>query len=283
VRPEQVTAAEFGLGETPVWLPAQGGLLWVDGAAGDVVRLARNGATERWHVAGRVAVVRATTSGGLVLALDDCFALAAGWGEPVERLGALWPEADLWFNDGGCDPQGRFWAGTASADYAGTRCGLYRLDPDRTVSRVLDGVGLSNGLAWSPDGSLAYYADTLTGRVDVFDADPERGLVGRRPFASFDPADGHPDGLCVDAGGRVWVAMWDGGAVRCHEPDGTLAEVVEVPVRQVTACTFGGADLGELYITTKREGHRPEEAATAGAVFRVRPGVAGLPALPYAG
>jgi len=279
---DQLTAPEAELGEAPVWLPDHGGLCWVDQAAGDALRLTGSGEVERWHVGPRVAIVRARRDGGLILALDRGFGQADAWGALVSTGPQLWPDADVWFNDGTCDPDGTLWCGTAPADFSGTRCALYRHAPDGTTDRVLDGVGISNGLAWSPDGSRTYYVDTLTRRIDVFDGRPSAASP-RRPFATIEDGVGYPDGLCVDADGRVWVALWDGGAVRCYEPDGSLAEVIAVPVRQVTACTFGGPDLADLYITTKREGHRPDEAATAGSVFRARPGAVGLPAAPFAG
>lgn len=283
MRADQLTAPVAEHGETPVWIPDAGGLLWVDLNVGDVLRLDGCDALERWHVADAAAVVRPRTGGGLVLALARRFALTAGWGHPIRQLEELWPDHDLRFNDGSCDPDGRFWCGSTALDHAGNRAAVYRLDPDGSATRVLDGVGISNGLAWTPDGSGAYYVDTLTRRIDVFDYTREHGLHARRPFVGIEDDAGYPDGLCVDAGGRVWVALWNGAAVRCYAPDGTIEELVALPVRQVTACTFGGPELDELYITTKREGFVPGEETTAGALFRVLPGVAGLPPAPFTG
>ena len=151
------------------------------------------------------------------------------------------------------------------------------------MRRVLGDVTISNGLAWTADGTRAYYIDTPTGRIDLFDADGAAGLAGRRPFVAIDPADGHPDGLTLDADERVWVALWGGAAVRCYDVDGSLVEQVELPVPKVTACTFGGPELDELFITTSREGDDTGAHPTAGAVFRHRPGVRGRPVLPFAG
>jgi sugar lactone lactonase YvrE len=156
---------------------------------------------------------------------------------------------------------------------------LYRLEPDRTVSVVLDSVTCSNGLAWSPDRQTAYYVDSPTQRIDAFDPD----LTGRRPFVTVPAEDGLPDGLTVDAEGGVWVAFYGGSAVRRYAPDGSVSEVLELPVTQVTACTFGGPALDELYITTSRENVADGEQPEAGSVFRARPGVTGLPVLPFAG
>jgi sugar lactone lactonase YvrE len=159
---------------------------------------------------------------------------------------------------------------------------LYRLDPDGSAHRVIDGVTVSNGLEWSPDGSLAYYADTPTGRVDVFDYDLSTGLTGRRTFA--EPAGGeNPDGLTVDAEGGVWVALNGSGVVHRYSADGVLDEVVELPTAQVTACTFGGSGLDQLFVTTSRENMAPDEDPIAGSLFRADVGVAGLPVREFAG
>ena len=142
----------------------------------------------------------------------------------------------------------------------------------------------SNGMSWSIDGTQVYYIDTPTGRVDIFDFDAERGaLIDRRPLIEIDPALGHPDGMTIDAEGGIWVALWDGGAVRRYEADGTCTEVVEVPATQTTACAFGGAGLDELYITTSRRDIDPVEQPLAGALFAVKPGVRGLPVRMYGG
>jgi sugar lactone lactonase YvrE len=181
-------------------------------------------------------------------------------------------------NEGGCDPAGAFYAGSMAYDARPGAGRLYRLAPSGEITVVLPTVTISNGLAWSPDGTLAYYVDTTTGRIDVLDAD----LGSRRPFVTIPPEHGAPDGITVDAAGAVWVALWGGGAVHRYTTGGMLDGVVHVPVRQVTACTFGGPALDELFITTSRHGLADPEPG-AGALFRATVGVAGLPPLPYAG
>jgi sugar lactone lactonase YvrE len=160
---------------------------------------------------------------------------------------------------------------------------LYRLDPDGSVSVVLENVTISNGLEWSPDGSRAYYNDTATYCTDVFDYDGEAGLTGRRQFVDLSPEAKRPDGLTVDEEGGIWVALSNGGAVRRYTPDGVLDEMVEVPARKVTACTFGGPDLDQLFITTSREGLEPGADPLAGSLFRAAVGVRGLPVREFAG
>jgi sugar lactone lactonase YvrE len=128
-----------------------------------------------------------------------------------------------------------------------------------------------------------YYVDTPTGRVDAFDFEPESGTIAnRRMLIEVDPADGHPDGLVVDAEGCLWLALWEGWAVRRYRPDGTLAGVVDVPVARVTKCAFGGAGLDDLYVTTARPSAPAADQPHAGGLFLARPGVSGLPATPFA-
>jgi sugar lactone lactonase YvrE len=195
----------------------------------------------------------------------------------------VFADPSLRMNEGGSDPQGRFYGGSMGYDEPPGAAALYRLDPDGSVSVVLEGVSISNGLEFSPDGAAVYYVDTPTGRIDRFDYDPEHGWTGRRPFAEIPSDAGHPDGLTVDAEGGVWVALYDGGAVHRYAPDGTLDAVVEVEPRKVTACTFGGGGLRELFITTSRENLAPGEDPAAGSLFGVVPGVQGRPVREFAG
>jgi sugar lactone lactonase YvrE len=186
-------------------------------------------------------------------------------------------------NEGGCDPDGRFYCGSLAYDKRPKAASIYRLDPDLSVRVVLEGVTISNGLEWSPDGSRAYYNDTPTQRVALFDYDSESGLTGLRTFVEIPEETGHPDGLTVDSAGGVWVALNGGGAVHRYAPDGELDEVVEVSPRQVTACTLGGPGLKDLFITTSREGLAEDEEPLAGSLFRASVGTAGLPVREFAG
>jgi sugar lactone lactonase YvrE len=281
VRAEQITAPVAYHAEGPVWSPRWGGLRWVDMLAGDVLSLDADGTVRRRSVGDVAAALRPRAGGGAVIAVERGFALEEADGT-VTPLDPVWSDGSIRMNEGGCDPDGRFWCGSMAYDQRPGAAALYRLDPDGAVHCVLDGVTISNGLEWSPDGTLAYYDDTATHRTDVFDYDPEAGLTGRRPFVDFGDV-GNPDGLTVDAEGGVWVALFGGSAVHRYTPEGRLDAVVEVPAAQVTACTFGGERLDELFITTSREGLDPGDDPLAGSLFRAGVGVRGLPVREFAG
>ncbi|MEU5991488.1 SMP-30/gluconolactonase/LRE family protein [Spirillospora sp. NPDC047418] len=282
MRAEQITDAVAFHGEGPVWSPRWGGLRWVDMLAGDVLSLAADGTVGRRHVGDVAAALRPRRDGGAVIGVERGFALEDADGT-LTSLPELWPDRGIRMNEGACDPEGRFYCGSMAYDKTAGAASLYRIDPDGSTAVVLEGVTISNGLDWSPDGDLAYYNDTATQQVAVFDYDPASGLTGRRPFVSIAAEDGVPDGLTVDARGGVWVALNQGGQVRRYTPAGALDEVVEVPVRGVTACTFGGPDLDELFITTSREGLAPGDEPSAGSLFRAAVGVQGAPAREFAG
>ena len=282
MRAEQLTDPITFHGEGPVFAASWGGLRLVDLFAGDVLSLADDGTVTRRHVDSIAAALRPRVGGGAVIALERGFALEDADGT-LTRLPEVWADPSVRMNDGGAAPDGSFYCGSMAYDQRTGAGSLYRLALDGSVDVALAGVTISNGLAWSPDGSLAYYNDTPTGRIGVFDWAPETGLTGLRTFVDIPSADGFPDGLTVDSEGGVWVALYAGGAVRRYTPNGTLDAVIEVAAHRVTACTFGGDDLRRLFITTSREGLAPGEDPLAGSVFSVDTGVAGLPVAPFAG
>jgi sugar lactone lactonase YvrE len=257
LRAEQETGPVAYHGEGPVWSERWGGLRWVDMLAGDILSLAAGGAIDRRHVGSVAAALRPRYRGGAVIGVERGFALEDPDGT-LTHLGELWSDNNVRMNEGGCDPDG-------------------------SVHVVLENVTISNGLEWSPDGSRAYYNDTPTHRIDVFDYDGNSGLTGRRPFAEVPAEAGGPDGLTVDEEGGVWVALYGGGAVRRYTPEGVLDVVIEVQAKQVTACAFGGSDLDQLFITTSREGLGGGDDPLAGSLFRSAVGVAGLPVREFAG
>jgi sugar lactone lactonase YvrE len=282
MRAEQITDAVAYHGEGPVWSPSWGGLRWLDMLAGDILSLGSDGSIGRRHVGTVAAAVRPRQSGGAVLGVERGFALEDPTG-PITALAPLWTHDRARMNEGACDPNGRFYCGSMGYDRTPGAGALYRLDPDGSVHVAVEAVTISNGLDWSPDGARAYYNDTETYRVDAFEYDADVGLTDRRPFAVIDPDDGRPDGLTVDAEGGVWVALNNGGAVHRYRPDGVLDAVIEVPVRKVTACTFGGERLDQLYITTSREDLAPGDEPAAGSLFVADVGGVGQPVREFAG
>jgi sugar lactone lactonase YvrE len=282
VRAEQVTAPVAYHGEGPVWSERWGGLRFVDMLAGDVLSLRPDGTVGRRHVGSVAAALRPRSRGGAVIGVERGFALEEPDGA-ISTLPELWSDTGVRMNEGGCDPDGRFYCGSMAYEKTPGAAAVYRLDRDGSTRVVLRHVTISNGLEWSPDGSRAYYNDTATSRVDVFDYDRDAGLTNRRTFVDVPPEDGRPDGLTVDSEGGVWVALNQGGAVRRYTSDGRVDAAVEVPPRQVTACAFGGDRLDELYLTTSRENLPPDADPLAGSLFRAEVGVRGLPVREFGG
>jgi sugar lactone lactonase YvrE len=270
-------------GEGPFWDSVNGRLLVVDMLAGAVVDVDEDGSTGRRKLASVAAALRSRRGGGYVLATENQFLLLRPDLTVDQTLPPVFKDPLIRMNDGGCDPQGRFYCGTmayAETPGAGT---LYRLDPDGRVEVTLRGVTISNGLQWSRAGDTVFYADTPTGRVDRFHFDPASGaLTGRRTFAEIEGG-GLPDGLAIDVEDGIWVALWGGGAVHRYDSDGRLDLVAKLPVSNVTACAFGGLELKTLFITTSRQGLGHEDQPSAGAVFRYDAGVAGAVQHAFAG
>jgi sugar lactone lactonase YvrE len=283
MRAEQLTGPCAEHGEGPVWDAAAGVLRWVDMLRGDVLTLDAAGTVGRRHVSDVAAAIRPRAGGGLVAAVERGFALLDDSGQ-IELEQAAFDDPACRMNDGGTDRQGRFFCGSMAYDMTSPRAALYRYDQDGKIGTVLDGVTVSNGIAWTLDGEQMYYIDSATQRVDVFDYDTAAGIpAGRRPHVRIDPDAGMPDGMALDAEGGAWVALWRGRAVHRYRRDGRLDAVVELPADLVTACAFGGPELNELYITTSRMGMDPGVQPPAGALFRVSPGVRGLPCAEFAG
>ncbi|GAA0627680.1 SMP-30/gluconolactonase/LRE family protein [Kutzneria viridogrisea] len=251
---EVAVRATAELGEGPTWDPGSSTLLWVDILGCAVHRYdPLRGSDVIMELPQHVGAAKPRAGGGLVANLRDGVALLDGDG--TRRWLVYWAREGVRGNDAAVDPAGRLWAGTMRYD-EGTGGGwLARVEPDGTAKVVLDSVTISNGIGWSPDTRLMYYVDTPTRRIDVFDYDLDGGeAVNRRPLCSVEGTDGFPDGLCVDAEGCVWVALWGGSAVRRYTPDGRLDREVAMPVQQPTACAFGGADFTDLYVTSARVG-----------------------------
>ncbi|MCD9872579.1 SMP-30/gluconolactonase/LRE family protein [Streptomyces guryensis] len=277
---EVAVRAEATLGEGPTWDAAAGRLIWIDilGArvyTYDPVTGRRTARVTDQHV----GAAKPRAGGGLVLNLRD----GVGLVDPDGTFRWLHHEVvpGRRANDAAVAPDGSLWAGTMRYDEAAGGGTLSRLTGDGSVELVLDDVAVSNGTGWSPDGSLMYYVDSPTRQVDVFHHEDGRA-VDRRRFAQIEDGAGYPDGLTVDADGCVWVALWDGAAVRRYTPDGELDRVIELPTPRVTACAFGGPDLTDLYITTARVGLTAPHPV-AGSLLVVPGAGKGLPQPAFAG
>lgn len=284
VSAEQVTDPIAYHGEGAVWSESWGGLKWVDMLRGDVLSLDADGAVQRLSTGSSVAaMVRPRLGGGFVVVTEREFTLWSAEGEREWASAPVWEaSAGIRFNEGGCDPDGRLLCGSMSYEQVPGAGAMWRLGADRAVEHLFGDLTISNGLGFTADGTRMFYVDSPTGRIDVFDH-VDGALRDRRPFVRLGEGIGDPDGLCVDAEGGVWVALYGGGAVHHYDASGALSDVVELPATKVTSCTFGGADLSTLYITTSREGLAADEQPLAGAVFSAPAGVRGTPVRPFAG
>ncbi|MGE0733469.1 MAG: SMP-30/gluconolactonase/LRE family protein [Alphaproteobacteria bacterium] len=279
------------LGESPVWVRAEQALVWIDGPGRRLHRYdpARD-TTSCAEMPAGVGSFQPCAGGGLVLAAQRGFARrdALGVVTPLGVPDAV--EGAVHFNDGKCDPRGRFIAGTCDSSYKATVGKGYVLHPDGRCTALHADAGwgyiVFNGPAWSPDGKLFYVNDSPRGMF-VADYDLDAATCRNvRPFAAEAGLPGAPDGSAVDAEGFIWSARWDGAAVVRLTPDGRLDRSVPLPVARVTSCAFGGADLKTLYITSATAGLKPDALARqplAGRSFALPVEVPGLAIANFAG
>jgi sugar lactone lactonase YvrE len=292
MHPELLADARATLGEGPVWDMQREVLWWVDIEGRTVCRWAhQSGSQVAFQTPERVSGLAVRRDGGLILALETGFWVADADGNDLVQWVAL-PEAnsERRLNDVKCDPGGRLWSGSMRFDQAEGGGDLYRVDPDGTVTVMLQGVTIPNGMAWSADGQTMYFIDSPTRRIDGFDFEASTGSIARRRTAvDLADQDGVPDGMTIDQQGFLWVAMWGGAAILRCQPGarageaGRVVERVSMPVRQPTSCTFGGAGLAELYITSARQALPDRSDSLDGGLFRLRVAARGRPAEVFAG
>jgi sugar lactone lactonase YvrE len=283
------TAEQTLLGEGVRWDARRGELLRVDILAGRVYRdqVRDDGALVSvrvyelpWTI-GMIAPIEG--DGGWLLGAGRGFAYLAPDG--THRTIAEISPAGTRMNDGACDPQGRFWAGTLADDHHSGGGALYRLDRTGQTELMLDGMTISNGLGWSPDGRTMYVVDSGPRLIHAFAFDPDRGTISDgRILVTVAEDVGAPDGMTVDAAGDLWVAIYGGGQVHRYSPDGVLQQVLTIPARESTCCAFAGPGLNRLYVTTATENwsdaqRRAEPAA--GLVYWCATDATGLPAAPF--
>ena len=264
-------------------------MLAVDILAGRVARarVLDDGALQR------IQVYQLPETVGMIAPIegDDGWLLGSGRGfvhlalDGSQRTIAEASPAETRMNDGACDPQGRFWGGTLADDHHEGGGALYRLERDGRVEQMLDGLTISNGVGWSPEGDTMYLVDSGPRVIHAFAFDGDHGTIsGGRTLATVPEDIGAPDGMTVDAAGDLWVAIYGGGRVKRYAPDGSLREVHTVRARECTCCAFGGPGLNRLYVTTATEGwtHAQRRAEpAAGLVYRLDTDATGWPALPF--
>jgi sugar lactone lactonase YvrE len=270
LRATELGGAACELGEGVIFDPRTGGLAWVDILAGRILTAALDGdrllptAEQRLDTPVGAIAPRAGAD-GWIAAAGDGIALVDGDGglEWLDRPEARADGATR-MNDAACDPGGCFWAGSMAYDATPGAGSLYRLDPAGGCERVLDGLTIANGVGWSPDGTTLYLADSGAGRIEAFACDLRTGrLSDRRVLADFSDTDHGPDGLCVDAGGTVWTALWGGAAVLAVRPDGSRAAWVELGTPQPTSCAIAPG-AGRMVISTATHGLEPAATGTGG-------------------
>jgi len=235
----------------------------------------------------RIGTVVPGQDGRLLVALEKTMAMLDPDTGDLEVVAEVEPDLPHnRFNDGKCDPAGRFWAGTMALDGKVGNAGLYRLDSHYNIKKMVSGITISNGIVWSLDCTRMYYIDTPTRKVDCFDYDDKTGDIGnRRTIIEIPRAMGYPDGMTIDSEGRLWIAMFGGAAVSCWSPEeGRLVASYPIPAINVTSCAFGGDALDELYVTTARYLMLDEHFSKypkAGGLYRLKPGASGLPCFEF--
>jgi sugar lactone lactonase YvrE len=281
---ELVLDAKTTLGEGSIWHPKENKLYWID-IEGKSLHIYDPATKEdkQFPLGSMVGTVVPVEGGGALVALQTGIHKIDTKTGKLTFLNNPLPDPNIRFNDGKCDPSGRFWVGSMALDSRRRGATLYRFDKDKSIHVMLDSVTISNGIVWTADKKTMYYNDTPTGTIQGFDYDDKTGNISnRRVVVRIPRGGGGPDGMTIDADGNLWVALWGSGTVGKFNPlTGELLQKVKVPAPNVSSCAFGGKNLETLYITTARTGMKPEkleEFPLSGGLFSVKPGVRGVPA-----
>lgn len=264
-------------GEGPLWHADEQRLYWCDIPAGRIFRYQPpTGSHEMCYEGRPVGGFTIQDDGALLLFMDRGTVQIWRPGGLIPVIDEIPDERETRFNDVIADPEGRVFCGTMPTRERPGR--LYRLDRDGSLTMVLDGIGCSNGMGFTPDRRQMYYTDSARREIYLFDYDRASGEIdNRRLFVQTPPGEGVPDGMTVDAGGYVWSARWDGGCLVRYAPDGTEERRITFPAKKVSCATFGGPDYTDIYVTTAGGQNKAEEGDGAGALFRVNLGIRGVP------
>ncbi len=290
-QPHCIWQANAQLGEGTVWSVREQALYWVDILGMRLYRFDPVSAKKaEWSFTEPIsALAERLSSNELLVTLRSGFAFFNPLTNQLTKLTNPEPERlNNRFNDGKCDAQGRFWAGTMDADCKAPTGALYRFNPDQTCSTHDDHYAVTNGPTWSLDGRTFYFTNSAKATVFAFDFDPKEGTISnKRVWLKFEKHEGVPDGMTTDADGRIWIAHWNGSCVTCHDPKSAkeLARAT-LPTRLITNCAFGGADMQTLFISSARDGLTEAQLASeplAGGLFCVRVASPGLASFLYAG
>ncbi len=282
---ELVLESQATLGEGAIWNYKTKTLLWVDIEEGMLNEFdPETGENRSFDMNQRIGTVVPVDEGGVLVALEDGVYAFDLMEENLEKVAH--PEKgieNIRYNDGKCDPAGRFWVGSMGLDQKQGRAALYRIDSDFSWKKMIDGVTISNGIVWSPDKTRMYYIDTPTQKVMAYDYDNETGEISNPEVTVTIPDSlGYPDGSTIDSEGMLWIAMWSGqGVTRWNPKTGELLERINVPALNVTSCAFGGENLETMYITSARAGmseEQLEQFPQSGGLFKVNPGEKGMKA-----
>ncbi len=273
------------LAEGALWDHKNKVLYWVDIEKGMLyVYDPEKEKNQEFDLGQKVGTVVPVDTGGLLVALQDgIYRFNPDTGEKQKMVH---PEKDVpgnRYNDGKCDPAGRFWVGSMGLKAQKHAAALYRIDSNFSWKKMIDKVTISNGIVWSIDQTQMYFIDTPTGKVMAYDYDHQTGDISNPRVAIKVPSQlGHPDGSTLDAEGKLWIAMYRGYAVTRWDPEnGKLLERIEVPAPNITSCAFGDRNLKTLYITTARSGMSEEQLQVyphSGGLFKVKPRVKGIKA-----
>jgi len=280
--------AQSQLGEGSIWHPTQQKLYWIDIERKELHQFDPFSKEDKlFNVGERPGTVVPIENGSMLVALetgihyfDTTRAQLKFICNPLEK--------GIRFNDGKCDPSGRFWVGSMELNLKKGVASLYRFDTDKSIHTMVNNITCSNGIVWTADKKTMYYTDTPTGNIDAFDYDEATGNISnRRTVVKVPDGNGAPDGMTIDSEDKLWVALWGGNGVARFDPlTGKMLLKINVPAPHTTSCAFGGKDLKTLYITTAREGLNEtqlKEYPLSGGLFTIDLDVKGVPANFYQG